>query len=35
MRCPYCGEIMEEDDDGRIYKCPNRQCRFEMVKGGF
>jgi ribosomal protein L37AE/L43A len=32
MKCPYCGEEMEEDYDGEIWKCPNRMCRFEMPK---
>jgi transposase len=34
MRCPYCGETMEEDYDGKTWKCPNRVCRFEMLKRG-
>jgi hypothetical protein len=30
IECPYCGEIMTLDYDGKILKCENRMCRFEM-----
>jgi ribosomal protein L37AE/L43A len=32
MKCPYCNEEMEEDYDGKIWKCPNRMCRFKTPK---
>jgi sarcosine oxidase delta subunit len=35
MKCPYCGEEMEEDYDGKVWKCPNRMCGFEMPKVEF
>jgi ribosomal protein L37AE/L43A len=33
MKCPICKTEMEEDYDGKIWKCPNRMCRYE-IKGG-